>query len=811
MIGATTETLDHDSLSLVFQQGNQACDRSDWAEAVSCYERCVRSAPEHGWALNNLGFALTRLDRFIEAEGYLRRALRLEPGNPRFLSNLIMCLDSGGHSLDAIDFRRTLAEVEPEAFDNLFHLAGKLQSVGCNEESLTYFRKAIALRPEHRVCRSNYLLACNYSDTMTVEQVALEHFRHAEIWDTCVPKVAASVLAKTVPQDRFRIGYLSGDFGHHPVGKLMSALLPLHDRSRVQLYGYSDRSKQDAWTKRVSSGMDVFRDVYSCSDDQLADMIRNDQLNVLLEMNGHTGGRNRLAVLNQRVAPIQASFLGYPNTTGLSGIDYFVTDEFCSPPGISDRLYREQPVRLTSGFLCFDPAIDKLPHGPSPFHQSKYVTFGTFNNPAKISPTAIRAWAEILDRVPGSVLRIKYGSRFESAWLRNRWRMEFARHGILPDRLQFCGAEQTLAGHYRSMAAVDLALDSFPYQGTTTTLETLAAGTPVLTLAGETYCRRASSAILLRHNWQRLVTTTVDEYIQRAVQLVCNRTELDQLRTSIQGEFSTGPVCDGRTFVHEMESFFIDQFNRLRNPAVFQCPRPSSEPRSLIVTCTGMPRSGSTWAYNVIRRLLEIGKGKNNRISASYRENLAGDSALSAALQSSESTVLKMHYPGPVTMRAIQSGLVRNIYTYRDPLASIASFREMFGGTVSHAAEQIVRSIRNADIWRKHSGTTLFIDYRELMADSRAQIRRIAFFLDLNVTEEDIAAVESQTNLAAVRRHTSEMIPKERVTLHRAGKSRYDPQTQYHVGHANKAESRNWRVELSSDEQVEALRVLVRE
>ncbi|MCA9048215.1 MAG: tetratricopeptide repeat protein [Planctomycetaceae bacterium] len=603
MTGSITETLDHDSLSLVFQQGNQACDRSEWAEAVSCYERCVRDASEHCWALNNLGFALTRLNRFSEAEGYLRRALRLEPGNPRFLSNLIMCLDSGGHSLDAIDFRRTLAEGEPEAFDNLFHLAGKLQSVGCNEESLTYFRRAIALRPEHRVCRSNYLLACNYSDRMTPEQVTLEHLRHSEVWNRIGPTVSASVLAESLPEDGFRIGYLSGDFGHHPVGKIMAALLPFHDRSSVQIYGYSDRSNSDAWTNRVSSQMDVFREVSSCSDDQLVELIRNDRLNVLIEMNGHTGGKNRLAVLNRRVAPIQISFLGYPNTSGVSGIDYFLTDEHCDPPEVSDWLHTEQLIRLKNGFLCFDPAIENLPHGPSPCHDSGHITFGTFNNPAKVSPSAIEAWAVILRQVPDSSLLVKYGSRFESEWLRNRWRTEFARHGILPERLKFCGAEQKLAGHYQRMASVDLALDSFPYQGTTTTLETLSSGTPVLTLAGETYCRRASSAILLRHHWADLVTTNVSEYINQAVHLTRDRAHLDRLRKSIQKEFPVGPVRDGKAFVREMEFELTERFRQMRRSAVPETSQGTSRCEPIIVICSGMPRRASKGSGSFIDTL----------------------------------------------------------------------------------------------------------------------------------------------------------------------------------------------------------------
>ncbi len=467
----------------------------------------------------------------------------------------------------------------------------------------------------------------------------------------------------------------------------MSAMLRHHDRSRFHVIAYSDRNSSDAWTKRVASQVDEFRDVGAITDDDLASILRQDQLAILLELNGHTGGRNRLSVINSRVAPLQLSFLGYPNTAGVDEIDYFVTDQFCDPTELSDRLHMEKLLGLKPGFLCFDPWVETLPHRDSPSVQRGSIIFGVFNNPAKASPTVMSAWAAILKRVPDSTMLIKYGGKFRSEWLKDMWRSRFGASGVSIDRLQFLGPEPTISKHYERLASVDVALDTFPYQGTTTTLESLAAGIPVLTMAGETYCRRASSAIMLRLGFAELVAElvadSVDDYVSRAVELSTNIDDLQNLRHRIQSTFPASAICDGREFVAELEATM----------------RRLLEVQPRIVTCTGMPRSGSTWSYNVVRQLLESVDGKQN-VTAQYREGAGGDEAIENALAASAHQVIKLHYPQQLTMNAIRNGGVWNIYTFRDPVTALASFREMFGGDIASAARRIDISLLAAEEWK---------------------------------------------------------------------------------------------------------------
>ena len=661
-----------------FHEANSCCENKDWKQAVELFRRVLLCEPEHEWALNNLGFALARLERYFEAEQVLRQVLFLNPKNARALSNLVMTIESTDDRYAAIDFRRRLAVLEPEGFDNLFSLANSLLATGCADEALHYFQRAIEASPDHRVCRSNYLLATNYSDSLTVDQVALEHYRHAHVWNSS-RSAAVSSAATNSQQGKLRIGYLSSDFAHHPVGKIMTALLRQHDRSQVRIIGYSDRTADDAWTKRVQEQTDEFRHTVKMTDDQLVSVIRDDELSVLIELNGHTGGRNRLAALSQRVAPVQVSFLGYPNTTGVQAIDYFITDNFCDPPSLNERRHTEKLIRLKSGFLCFDPFVQPLPHQPSPCLENGFVTFGAFNNPAKASPSVVSAWVDIMSRVPNSVLVIKYGGKFRSEWLKNQWRARFAAGNISPQRLQFLDADPTLAGHYKRLAAVDLVLDTFPYQGTTTTLECLASGVPVLTRAGKTYCRRASSAILLRLGFPQLVTESDKHYVLQAVELSSNPKQLTAIRHRVQTEFPGSSVCDGAALVQELEATLKQLVAQKGFSFSEKPPSLPNDSDHIVVTCTGMPRSGSTWSYNVARRLLEHARGSEN-VAAQYREGMEGDQAVQEAIGAEKHQIIKLHYPQRHTMNAIRDGRVRNICTTRDPMMAVASFREMFGG-----------------------------------------------------------------------------------------------------------------------------------
>jgi predicted O-linked N-acetylglucosamine transferase (SPINDLY family) len=538
-----------------FEEGNAFSSDKRWRDAITCYRQVLEVTAQHEWALNNIGYCLWQNGDYEEAIFRLRQAISVGPNNVMALSNLVAVMEKVNLFVETIPYRRRLVELRPDVADYSFSLANMLLSSGRVEEALYYYRQTLRLAPNHTAAHCNYLLALNYSDRETPAQVALEHFRLAHKWPD--KRRNPEQFTQSRDPDRvLRIGYLSADFAQHPVGKLIAPLINAHNQTEVAVYGYSDRSEEDPWTSKVRSGCKVFHPIARLTDAELENLILSDQIDLLVELTGYTGGHNRLAVLTAGAAPVQLSFMGYPNTTGVSAIDYRLTDAYSDPPGQTERLYSEKIIRLSRGFLCHTPPAELPPLMPAPFREMGHVTFGVFNNPVKASNSALTAWTQVLHETPGSRLLVKYGSKFVSEALRERWRDLFACAGIEPDRLRFLPAAPTLAGHYQAIGGVDIALDSFPYQGTMTTLETLGMGVPVITLLGEAASSRASSALLLRLGLNELVASDVADYISKAVGLARSPERIVALRPQIRDRFLASEICDVPGFVAELESVY---------------------------------------------------------------------------------------------------------------------------------------------------------------------------------------------------------------------------------------------------------------
>ncbi len=469
------------------------------------------------------------------------------------LFNIVEAMKDSPREFETIPYLRRLVELQPESGQHAFKLANLLSGAGRTAEALFYYRQALAANPRHQATISNYLLALNYADGLSVDYIAAEHFRLGSLLSE-EHSVAAPVAPVGNPQQPLRIAYLSGDFHTHPDGKTLAPVMAAHDRRRHVVFAYSDGKKDDAWTAKARASCDVFRAIAEITDDALLQQIRDDRIDVLIETRGHMGGHNRFGVLARRAAPVQIAFLGYPNTTGVRGIDYRLTDEFCDPVGRTEHLHSEKLVRLKRGFLCFQPPVDPPPLDADPAARNGRITFGSFNNPAKVTPAMLRTWAGILDGVRESRLVVKYLGRFASDWLCEQWRAAFASGGVDPRRLQFSGGTSNLESHWTMIGGVDVALDPFPYQGTHTTLESLMMGVPVLTLMGETAARRASSGLLLRLGLEDLVTQSVDEYVERGVALAADRERRLRLRTGLRERFLGSEICDVPGYVAELES-----------------------------------------------------------------------------------------------------------------------------------------------------------------------------------------------------------------------------------------------------------------
>jgi predicted O-linked N-acetylglucosamine transferase (SPINDLY family) len=287
---------------------------------------------------------------------------------------------------------------------------------------------------------------------------------------------------------------------------------------------------------------------------ELADAIRRDRIDILVDLTGHTGG-NRLATLALRPAPVQVTYMGYPNTTGLSAIDYRIVDVVTDPAPLADRLATEKLARLDPCFLCYAPPAQAPAVAPPPCARAGHVTFGSFNTHAKTSPPCAEAWARILEGVPGSRLLLKNWALADSSIV-DRTRRLFAERGIDPERLDLRGETESKGEHLRTYAEVDVALDPFPYNGTTTTMEAMWMGVPVITLRGETHVARVGASLLTAVGEHDHVAGTIDEYARAAIEMAGDAVRLGSTRAARRDRVRSSPLCDGPGFTLKIESLY---------------------------------------------------------------------------------------------------------------------------------------------------------------------------------------------------------------------------------------------------------------
>jgi predicted O-linked N-acetylglucosamine transferase (SPINDLY family) len=300
--------------------------------------------------------------------------------------------------------------------------------------------------------------------------------------------------------------------------------------------------------------VDHWRSLIGLTDKAVAALVRNDRIDVLVDLAGHTAG-NRLSAFAEKPAPIQVSWLGYPATTGISAIDYRFTDDIADPPGATERFHTETLWRLSGGFLCYTAPREAPPVSPSPCGTGQPLTFGSFNNLAKVNRAVIEAWAGLLSAVAGSRLLLK-SKALRSADVQQRVWEVFAGRGIARERIMFEGWAEGLAAHLALYGKVDIALDTFPYNGTTTTFEALWMGVPVICLAGDRHSARVGASILTRCGLSNFIAASLDDYRAKATALARDPPALGDMRQALRPRVASSPLCDGKAFAAQIEDAY---------------------------------------------------------------------------------------------------------------------------------------------------------------------------------------------------------------------------------------------------------------
>ena len=589
------------SLAKALAAAQQHHAKREFEDAKIIYQLILDTQPDHADAMFYIGAAMHQAGDTAQGVEQMKRAAQLNPRSVAYNYNLglvyeaigdmpaaIACyrqviandrggqwhctlakqLTDAGQLDDAIEFaREALTLLAPHARGIAYNqLANALTLKGELTEAIANFQIAISLEVENAMMNSNYVFALNYGGQPDLTAIFQEHKKFGDKFESFVPRMYVNPLqakarasAFTDSKRRLRIGYVSPDFNDHAVGKFIEPVLAAHDINKFELFCYYNKSRVDDATKRMQSAVANWRMTADMSDDELARMIQADAIDILVDLSGHTG-LNRLLVFARKPAPIQVTWIGYPNTTGLSTMDYRITDAFADPIGATEALHTEKLVRMPECFSCFKPPSNAPHVSALPAVARGTITFGSFNNFAKITPEVMRVWIAILARVPGSRLVLKN-------WCLDNDRMKtfmleaFARCGATTGQVELWNPNTSNVDHLNCYNSIDIGLDPFPYNGTTTTCDALWMGVPVITLAGVSHVGRVGVSQMSNLGLQELIARDTNHYVDIAVALANDVPRLAALRGAMRVRMSASPLMDAPRLTKNLEAAYDNMWS----------------------------------------------------------------------------------------------------------------------------------------------------------------------------------------------------------------------------------------------------------
>ena len=558
---------------------------------AECERACrlvLATAPNNALATHYLGAIAFSTGNYQAALDLLRRSADLEPGVASFqmsYGEALMRLGRHAESLEVYERAAALKHNDPRLQHRIGALAGQLGLVDRSiaalgrsvqldpshpgalndlgitltatrrlDEAMLWFRKALAIDPTYRPAHDNVVYFIQFMSGVTGETIKSE----AESWarQFAEPLTTRSLgHHKRARGSRLRIGYVSPQLIEHPVGRFMQSVLPHHDREQFEVFCYSDAQKRDGVSDSLRSSVEHWNDTAALSDEALAAQIERDEIDLLIDLNLHMG-HSRLQMFARKPAPVQATYLAYAGTSGMSAMDYRISDPHLDPPG-NERFYTERTVRLPRSYWCYPPPpcaaqLPDLP-APAPRDPSSPITFGCLNNIVKISDAALHEWARILRELPRS--RIIMQGEPENHL--DMMRSIFDAHGIdTAARVEFWPRRSLLDYFRLLMERIDIALDPFPYAGGTSTCDALWSGVPVVTLAGEIAVHRGGASILTNIGLPELITRSADEYVAAAVALAQDRDRLASLRSTLRDRMKSSILMRPTEFVRDLEQIW---------------------------------------------------------------------------------------------------------------------------------------------------------------------------------------------------------------------------------------------------------------
>jgi predicted O-linked N-acetylglucosamine transferase (SPINDLY family) len=533
-----------------FNLGNALKEQGKLDEAIACFRRTLQLNPNFAEAYNNLATVLYDQGKLDDAADCYRRAAQLRPDFPEVQNNLGNVLKDEGDLDQSVACYERALQLKPDYAEAHNNLGNAFKDQGRLSGAVACFRRALELKADFARAHSNLICTLHYCHGSSTESIRDELQRWAQEHAELLGKNVPTHPNERSPHRRLRVGYVSRDFRDHVVGRNIWPLVRNHDHEPFEITLYANMASADSMTAQFQACADSWCSIAGWTDQQVAERIRRDGIDILVDLAVHTAG-NRLLVFARKPAPVQASFAGYPGSTGLTAIGYRLTDPYLDPPGASDGWCAEEPYRLPHSFWCYDPPNDEPAVAPLPAAKAGVITFGCLNNFCKINDQVLELWAKVLHIVDGSrlLLLAKEGSH------RQRTLDYLARLDIAAERVEFSSMKPRpdyLALYHQ----VDIGLDTFPYNGHTTSLDAFWMGVPVITLVGNMPVGRAGLSQLTNLGLDELAARTPDDFLHIATQLAGDLPRLNDLRIGLRERMRQSPLMDATRFARNIEAAY---------------------------------------------------------------------------------------------------------------------------------------------------------------------------------------------------------------------------------------------------------------
>jgi tetratricopeptide (TPR) repeat protein len=527
---------------------------------------------EAQWMLANVAMMVGKFEASSRA---YERVLRLMPGHPGATDGLAKCMISLGKEKEAMAMYASLVAANPGDVGVCAGYAAIAATLGLVPEAIAIYEQGLVRMPGSSQLQEELCYTHNFTDSIGPAEHRLAHeklarMRHADLSAAAASAGQPPIIVRaswSFPNARdmaggagdgsrpLRVAFVTGDLGHHPCAFFLEGLVRALDRARVTPFWYAQAPANDAKTRELKP-LAEFRDLTPLSDGQVAELAMRDMIDIAIDCNGWTGG-HRLGALASRIAPVQMTYLGYPNTTGIETIDYRIVDAITDPPG-HEHHCTERLMRTPGCFLCFTPQGPALTPAPRPPRAP--IVFGSLSRLSKITLPVMQAWSRVLARVPGSTLLLN--ARIQGNAIKSSVKDRLASCGIDLARVRFREFTRTPDAHLRAYDEIDISLDTFPYNGTTTTFESLLMGVPVVTITGGTHRARVGASILNRVGLDDLAAADVEGYVDAAAALATDRDRLAALRARLPDLVRRGPLTDDSTFARGFESLLSEAWKR---------------------------------------------------------------------------------------------------------------------------------------------------------------------------------------------------------------------------------------------------------